>query len=320
MIQKTLSLTLLTAMLTSTIAVHSNLNSQANRAIAAQQQTKPLPQPTSAPKPLALIFNQTKDDMPAVRLPKGYDGCNRDEEEKIKQAWKQAHFYMWRADQLMDYLDRHDKYRKEMWSDGYVAHIKNGDGKYVNYSPRGWFGPYDGDRFQKVRGAINKVWHERFLGKTFTVECRTKDSNKGSHPCYIKNPQTGNRPSANHIAFGTINFCKDWFDDSVSWRAQGVIHEVFHWLKLPNSALWVSDIHDYWAGSCLKYRAANSLYGDEAAYIANEGGCNGWNYNRTPINNDNYALFAYMFGKAVWDGKTMSGASMTQFPSKNFKW
>lgn len=313
MIRKSLSFTLLAAMLTTA-------HLSANSAIALAQQTKPLPQPTSSPKPLALIFSNTKDDMPAVRLPKGYDGCNSEEKEKIQEAWKQAHFYMWRTNQVMDYLDRRDKHRKAMWSDGYVPQIKNASGSYLNYSPRGWFGPYDDDRFQKVRGAIDKVWHERFLGKTFTVKCRTKDSNKGAHPCYNINPQTGNRPGANHIVFGTINFCKGWFDDSVSWRAKGVVHEVFHWLKLPNSALWVSDIHDYWAGSCLKYRAANSLYGDEAAYIANEGGCKGWNYNRTPINNDNYALFAYMFGKAVWNEKTVSGDAMTQFPSKDFKW
>lgn len=299
-------------------------------ASALPKQGKPIP-PASTPKPLALVFSQrTKtdpvtgyefpSDMPNVRFPSGYDGCSAEEKTKIKEAWAVAHFYMWRADQVMNYLERNESRRQEMWVDGYVNQIENNQGQYINYSPRGWFGPYDNKRFQKVQGAIHKVWSDRFLGKTFTVKCRTKDSNKGAHPCYVNNPQTGNKPGANHIVYGTINFCQGWFDDRTSWRAKGVIHEVFHWLKLPNSALWVTDIHDYWEGSCGKYRAARAMYGDRAAYIANEGGCKGWNYNRTPINNDNYALFAYSFGKAVWEGKTVNGDTMTQFPSKSFNW
>ena len=258
-------------------------------------------------------------DMPPVRYPKGYHGCSAEEKERIQAAWSLAHFYMWRADGLLRYLDRDGLRREVLWTDGYTPQLKNGQGNSLQYSPRAWFGPYRLDQFHKVRGAVQKTWEERFLGRTFTVKCRT-NSGQGAHPCYKTNPQTGSRPGANHIVLGTINFCAGWLDKSISWRAKGVIHEVFHWLKLSGSALWVSDIHDYYEGSCLSYRGARSLYGDKAAYIANHGGCNGRNYQRTAINNDNYALFVYMFGKAVWSGQTVSGAPMTGFPSQGFDW
>lgn len=289
--------------------------------------TKPAP----AGKPLALVFSGNSasnriegydfpTDMPAVRWPEGYTNCSASEAQKIRQAWVFAHYYTWRTQQVMEYLVRSESRRSRMWNDGYVAQIKDASGNYVNHSPRGWFGPYDEKRFSRIRASIDKVWDERFRGTTFTVKCRTNDSNTGAHPCYRNNPQTGSQPSANHIVYGTINFCNGWFDKPVSRRAKTVVHEVFHWLRIPGTGWWVADIHDYWSGSCLQYRAARALYGERAAYLASDGGCKDWNYNRAWRNNDNYALFIYMLGKAIYDRKAVNGMPMTQFPSSGFKW
>lgn len=210
----------------------------------------------------------------------------------------------------MNYLDQHKQWRKDMWVNGYDPSVVNEAGGYRNYSPRAWFGPYDGGRFKDVRGAINKVFNERFRDKTFKVKCRTKDSDQGAHPCYSKDPSTGNKPSANHILYGTINFCNGWFDTKdAHFRARGIVHEVFHWLKIPGSIYWVTDLHTH----CDKCCKTEKMYGRaNASHLAHVPGIGDGHYERATRNNDNYAIFAYMLGRMTYEEK------LTQFPSPSF--
>jgi hypothetical protein len=272
--------------------------------------------------------HQFPADMPPVRWPEGYDGCSRVDLVNIRKAWVFAHYFTWRAHQVMEFIARNDLRRKDLWDDGYIPNIGSLEEKgFTNYAPRAWFGPYDEKRFDRIRESIAKVWKERFLGKTFKVTCRLDDSEaKGSpHPCYMINPQTGERPGANHWPIWKINFCESYLNNfnnkslkSLHWRAKGVVHEVFHWLQIPGTGWFVTDIHNYYQDN--RHVSAKSLYGDKAAHIANNPGFNDWNYSRTVLNNDNYALFILMLGRSVYTHKTPTDKPFTQFPSTNFKW
>lgn len=289
------------------------------RSLVGQNQPKPLP--PSPPKPVDLIFSKRTQtdpisglkfpaDMPDIRYPTGYDSCNAEEVKKIKEAWALGHFYMWRSNQVMSYLARHDSQRKNMWMDGYDPSVVKESGQWRNYSPRAWFGPYDGDRFQKVSNAIEKVFNDRFQGKTFRVKCRTNDNSQGAHPCYQTDPATGNTPSANHIVYGTINFCNRWFRrEDAHIRARGIVHEVFHWLRIPGTGVWVTDLHTHCDGLC----KTEKMYGREkASHLAHVSGIRDGHYERAIRNNDNYAIFAYMLGRKIFEG------DLTQFPSPGF--
>jgi hypothetical protein len=283
-------------------------------------------------KPLALIFSKNSpsnvieghefpDDMPPVHWPVGFEHCSRDKIGKIREAWVLAHYYTWRAHQVMEFIAKNMSRRQQLWDDGYTSNIGSLEtGGFNNYAPRAWFGPYDPDRFDMIRGSIEKVWNERFLGKelTFKVICRTDDVKKAhpAHPCYAFDV------SANHILFGTINFCDEWFERRSDLRARTTVHEVFHWLKIPGSAWWVTDNHDYYVGprAVLDYKPVEPLYGNLAVLIANNGGFNDRNYERTARNNDNYAYFIYQLGRGVYRRQTELGDTMIQFPSPNFKW
>jgi hypothetical protein len=255
-------------------------------------------------------------DMPQVIWPAGYDGCGGIHEDQIREAWVFAHYFMWRAIQVMQYLERTSSHRRELWYDGYTPNYGSERTGFKNYSPRGWFGSYDGARFRRIREVIEKVWNERFQSMGWTVKCRN-DSSGGDagHPCYTADI------SAGHFVFGTLNFCNGWFNLGHEERAKNIIHEVFHWLRIPGTGLWVTDRHDYYVGErVLDYRPVKALYDDLAAFIANEDGRGPLNYNNTTMNNDNYAYFIYILGSSIYNRITPKGDPMSQFPSLTFKW
>jgi hypothetical protein len=285
-------------------------------------------------KPVALIFSKNSSgnmieglefpaDMPPVRWPKGYDGCSRVDVANIRKAWVLAHYLTWRAHQVMEFIARNDSHQKELWDDGYLPNYGNQKDGFTNYAPRAWFGPFDEKRFDRIRESIAKVWEERFLGKTFEVTCRIDDSEaiESPHPCYTVDVATGERPSANHWPIWKINFCESYFnnfDARLFSHGKGIVHEVFHWLQIPGTGLFVTDRHNYYQDD--QWVTVKPLYGDKAAHIANNPGKNDWNYSRTVLNNDNYALFIYMLGRSVYKGKTPTSKPFTQFPSTSFKW
>ena len=155
-----------------------------------------------------------------------------------------------------------------------------------------------------VRRAIDKAFNDRFRGKTFEVQCRQKNKD-GAHPCISANP------SANTSVYGKINFCTRFFGRTELQRAKTVVHEVFHWMKIPKSGYWVTDRHDYWI-SCGRYKAVRALYGDRAIYLGMDRGCRDWNHNRAVRVNDTYAWFATMLGDRIYSG------NLPQFPAEDF--
>jgi PAN domain len=253
-------------------------------------------------------------DMPPVRMPDRYQNCNRGQIDAIQRAWARGHHDLWRAHQLMQHVDHWSDHRRSLWSHGFVDRRDDPNFGYANWSPRGWFGPYDGKRFAMARRAIAKTWNERFRGRTFHAACRIDENRQGPHPCHVKKSDD---PSANHIVFGKINFCDAFFDGNDNAaeesRARLVVHEIMHWLKIPKSIYWVSDNHDHWK-RCLDYEAIRPMYGDLAAYIGLEGGCRDWNHNRAVRNNDSYAHFANQVGRRVRSGQ------LIKFPAEDFDW
>ena len=250
------------------------------------------------------------EDMPEPRMPTGYHDCTVPEEEAIREAWTHGHYMAWRAQQAMTWLAENPEHREAAWSDTYNHTLGTQAGGYTNHAPRAWFGRYDAGRFDQVRRTMKKAWDQRFRGKTFTVQCRSDDSHHPHHICHSERD-----PSANHIVYGTINFCDNFFEPnrSIENRARTVVHEVYHWLKVPESVFWVTDNHDFWERCGLGgYHAVSPLYGDEIAYIANNQGCNQRNYRRAIRSNDAYAYFARELGRRVYDG------TVDAFPSPAF--
>ncbi len=264
------------------------------------------------------------EDMPTVNWPAVSSHCDHLEHEKIKLSWVFAHYFTWRAYQVIEFIANSEKsVRPRLWEDGYNPAYGSDFLGFTNYTPRGWFGSYNEGRFEKIRAAIKKVWQERFLGetsnealKTIQIKCRSDDSGQGAHPCFVFDV------AANHIKLGTINCCVKWFERGKMTRARLLVHEIFHWLKIPTSVWWVSDSHDYYVtrpGGRWKYMVVDKLYRDKAAYIANHAGPNNKNYERTFRNNDNYAFFIYKIGRKIYDGDEQQLA-ITQFPSTSFNW
>lgn len=279
---------------------------------------KPLPPGHTPP---VLYFSQNNplrqfagipvpDDMPDVRFPVGFKGCSGRDSILIKRGWVLAHHNLWRAQQVMQFIKARTRERDDLWVYGFNDRMKDATGDFSNIGPRGWFGSYEARRFRLARRAIDKVWNDRFLGRTFEVQCRQPDSD-GAHPC-----QTLFKidPDANHIVLGKINFCTDFFQSASTdvLRAQTIVHEMFHWLKIPKSGYWVSDRHDFWK-SCRDYEAVRALYGSDAAFLGMNRGCKDWNHNRAVLTNDNYAWFATMLGSRVYLGAIRS------FPGEDFR-
>jgi hypothetical protein len=273
-------------------------------------------------KPLAKLFFNNKplktdpvsgldfpSDMPAIHYPE-FIGCNANDKKTVQEAWAVAHFSMWRAQQLINFIAASNN-QEELWKRGFVE----GD-KEVNWSPRAWFGSFRDSRFrfQFIHEAINKVWNDRFLAKKydFKVKCREGGSG-GEHPCYLKDKDGEFKYSGNHIVLGTINFCPIFFDKnrSVNDRARVVVHEIFHWVSA--NGLYVSDTHthsDKVNGLCKT--KAEKMYGyQDALHLASSDGCLGndtLHLEMAARNNDNYAYFVYRLGKSIRDGR------LTSFP------
>jgi len=303
---------------------------------------KPKPAAQAAAPPYVPIpLNDTLDSasglsfpksMPAVRYPDGFTGCNRGETTRIKRGWAMAHYMTWVADQAMDWMAHNGQYREDAWNYGYQT--PNEGNYWANYAPRAWFGPYTKDRFQIAQHAIAELWRERFRGKTFTVKCRSNDDNKGAHPCYRINPTTGNNPAANHLVFGTINFCNNGLDGGLELKdayadARRVVHELFHWLRT-KEGLNVGDLHTHCHGGARC--STETMYGQEkATHLSHyDGGSRGFasgqarrasdHRKKALRNNDNYAFFIYHIGRMAYSRTSFEGlAPLTQFPPSGFK-
>jgi hypothetical protein len=279
--------------------------------------------PAPQGKPIGLVFNdkaKKKDpvsglefpvDMPAINYPE-FIGCNAEDKKKIQEGWAYAHFSMWRAYQVINYIANHQN-RADLWNYGSVK------GDSENWSPRTWFGSYDGGRlrFQLIHEAINKAWNDRFLGKKYNFKAKCREGGSGGeHPCYLKDKAGDYQYSANHILVGTINYCPIFLDQpSIRERARVVIHEVFHWLSA--QGLYISDTHTHSdKDGILCKTKTEKIYGvNDALHLATSEGC--WGdpdiHRRIAARaNDNYAFFIQRLGKAIYEGR------LTAFPPADY--
>lgn len=293
--------------------------------IAMIEDPLPKPKPTPAPqgKPAkkpgdALDFNadgpKKKDpttgiefpaNMPAIVFP-NFEGCNASDRAVVEKAWAMAHHAAWRSVQLFRHLDNAGDKRDDLWAFGYVNYSNKDDYMAKNFSPKAWFGSYEGGtyRYDYIRDAVFMNWESRFQ-KKMTYKCRRNDS--GAHPCYLENPGTNRPPSANHIVNGTVNVCNRFFDDkSPDDQIRTVLHEHFHWLA--PKGLAILDTHTHWdrnsKGRC---RATTEKgYGYEAIHFAQSDGCwndTKWHKGDAARNNDNYAYMIRNLGAAVYSGR-----------------
>ncbi len=259
-------------------------------------------------------------DMPPVRYPNYVSGCAAADKALINESWAKAHYYTWRAYQVIDYMERNGDDRDKLWVDGYVNTPVTEKNWPERWSPRTWFGSYKDSRFRydMMRDVVAKLWHDRFLAKKyeFDVKCRLNEGDKGAHPCYTTDPSTGHKPSANHIAVGTINFCSRWFEMDDANRERRVIHEMLHWLSA--KGLYVSDLHTHSDKNSNNVCGTDSdkMYGwDNAVHLAESQGCWGnatLHREMATRNNDNYAHFIYALGRSAFTNK------LTQFPTDAF--
>lgn len=279
-----------------------------------------LPKPGSVPTRLQFSENSRYNviegdrypyDMPDVRFPENWQGCSQDDKTQLRRAWVRAHYNVWRATQVLNHLNGQTRRRAEMWAWSFNDRMGS-DPEYNNISPRGYFGSYDNKRFHMVRRTMNKLFNERFRGKTFKLKCRLRRSD-GAHPC-----NTFSNVNANHYIYGYINICDNWFDEDArtdrgTFNNQATIltHELLHWMKIPKSIYWVTDRHDYWK-SCLKYRGVKARYDDAAVWLGMNRGCRDWNHNRAVRVNDTYSWFATMLGDRIYRG------ILPQYPAENF--
>lgn len=295
------------------------------------------PPSTRSPKALVIQPNNKRDQvsglmfpssMPPIRYPKGYKGCTNSDKTKIQKAWAMAHYMVWTADNAMNWMKRNGQYRKPAWDYTFRNPASHG---HINYAPRAWFGPVNNESFGEASGVIDKLWNKRYRGKTFTVSCRVK-GNSGAHPCFMSNPGGKGRPSANHIVYGRINFCKSFFNNNKDHfdRARTVIHETLHWLTSPRGhALRDTHTHCHGPARCTTDKA----YGREKSHhLSNyDGGNRGTaksqkkrrvNHRKSALrNNDNYAWFTHDIGRAAYTKNWPSGLpALTHFPAPGFTW
>jgi len=235
-------------------------------------------------------------DMPKTPYP-DFKGCSNVQEAFLKDAWRQAHYYTWRTNKLLDHImSRSEAERVELWSRDYIA------GSKTSPSPRAWFGSYNQDRAEKIRAALDKAL-ERFemRGQVVkgirTVRCGqpiapAKDVNVDI--CPSSNPGSDGPPSAYHFPIGTVVTCEAFWDrvnstgnreTALGLSARTLVHEVFHWLSVDGK--YVTDYH----GDGVKGHPDQKYYGvDNAMYLAQQKP--GW----AVYNNDTYGWFARYVG------------------------
>jgi hypothetical protein len=235
-------------------------------------------------------------DMPKTPYP-DFKGCSLSQETFLKDAWRQAHYYTWRTDKLLDYImSQSESERADLWSKDYIASSK------TSPSPRAWFGPYTRDRAEKVHAAFHKaLMRFEMRGEVVkgvgTVRCGqpiapAKDVNVDN--CPSSNPGSDGPPSAYHFPVGTVVTCDPFWDransedheTAVGLSARTLVHEVFHWLSTDGK--YVTDYH----GDGAKGQPDQKYYGvDNAVYLAEQKP--GW----AIYNNDNYGWFARYVGE-----------------------
>jgi hypothetical protein len=237
--------------------------------------------------------------MPATPMP-AIKGCSSEQEAFLKQAWRRAHYFTWRADRLAAYVNSQPAdERAALWS-------RDLSDSSLSSAPRRWFGPYDGDRAAFVAEALHKA-ERRFemrgsiVKGIHTLRCGSPIApsvDKSIDVCPAHNVGSNGPPSAYHAPVGTIVTCPSFWDaandDSVDPEvrlndaARRLVHETFHWLSV--DAKYVVDYHADGAGGMKD----DKYYGvDKCTTLAEQKPS--WAIR----NNDSYAHFAEAVGLAA---------------------
>ena len=259
----------------------------------------------------AIVADQFPPDMPNTPFPE-LKGCSPNQEAYLKKAWRQAHYYTWRADKLMDYIISHDEsQRDDLWNRDFV------EGNTIVPSPRRWFGVYNRDRAIKVRDAIDKA-RKRFEQKGEIVKgIRTLRCGQPIAPaadqhtdvCPGSNIGAEGPPGGYHAPVGVIVTCPPFWDtannnfrfpdERLDLSARMLTHEIFHWLSVDGK--YVTDLHG-------GLQAKDKYYGQTKSLSLAEDKPDWAIYN-----NDNYAWFINFVGRhepsysAVWGEKDAGG-------------
>lgn len=248
--------------------------------------------------PLGLTFEPPAipADMPKTPLP-DFKGCSSAQEAFLKDAWRQAHYYTWRMDRVLDHImSRSEAERAELWSQDHVA------GSKKSPSPRTWFGGYNRDRAEKVHDAVGKAlarfeMRGQVVKGIGTVRCGrpiapAQDVNVDK--CPSSNPGgNGGPPSAYHFPIGTVVTCDGFWDrangsnrdTALDLSARTLVHEVFHWLSVDGK--YVTDYH----GDGVNGQKDQKYYGFDNTMTLAESKTSWAIYN-----NDTYAWFASAVG------------------------
>src|SRR5215213_277211 len=254
---------------------------------------------------------QFPPDMPDTPWP-DIKGCSPSQETYMRKAWRLAHYFTWRADELVDHVLSQDAARRaELWNRDYV------DGDNSVPSLRTWFGSYNSERAQRVREAIDKA-RKRFENKGEVVKgIRTlrcgqpilPKADEHTDVCPGSNIGGNGSPSAYHAPTGVIVTCPSFwdsandkskdFDKRLALSARTLVHEIFHWLSVDGK--YVTDLH----GGLLP---KDKYYGhDKSRHLAEH------KPDWAIYNNDNYAWFIYYVGtyepsfSGVWGEKEPGG-------------
>jgi len=238
------------------------------------------------------------NQVPTTPMP-DFKGCSSSQIAFLKDAWRLAHIYTWRSARLLDYMkSRPAGERADLWRTDHVA------GSTTAPSPRTWFGPYESERADKVRSALEKAL-ARFekrgqaVKRIGTIRCGrpiAPAADINVDKCPSSNPGGNGAPSAYHFPIGTVVTCEEFWDNvsgdreaALEVSAKILVHEVFHWLSVDGK--YVTDYH----GDGVKGMPDQKYYGDVKALILAE---------QKPTwaiyNNDNYARFARRVGVS-WD-------------------
>ena len=194
----------------------------------------------------AVEANPGPTPMPEIK------GCSGSQEARLRTTWRRAHEYTWRADRMLQYIKKQsDEDRQYLWSFYYQHEVAE------STSPKSFFGPWNGARFQNIEDAVQKAVR-RFENRGSvvrgikTLRCGQPiagERNEHTDVCTSLGGDGG--PSAYHAVPGHIVTCpKFWsraFDSEVSLEtrlhnsAETLVHEIFHWLSVDGK--YITDLH-----------------------------------------------------------------------------
>lgn len=242
-----------------------------------------------------------------------FTGCSSEQRDYLKQAWRRAHEYAWRADRMLQYIRKQgDSERRYLWDLDYRPEVQ------LSTSPRTFFGPYNGERFQNISDAVSKAVRRfenrgRALKGIKKIRCGQPVAPRPNEHIDVcpKAGTGGGSPTAYHAIAGYIVTCPSFWDiardtaltsdQRLDSSAKTLVHEIFHWLSVDGK--YIVDRH----GGVDRKGAGN------VALLAKS------HRNWAIRNNDNYTYFIRNVGQAqptlsaVWTGKRNPGSGIGAF-------